>query len=79
MSLAPGQPDMDGDLVVLRAGALRVEIALLPFEVTVWRGERRLVRSPRGSLRMRSSRPLSARCRRQCGDGPPTGCRYRLA
>ncbi len=45
MSLAPGQPDMDGDLVVLRAGALRVEIALLPFEVTVWRGERRLVGS----------------------------------
>ncbi len=45
MSLAPGRPDGDGDLVVLRAGALRVEIALLPFEVTVWRGERRLVRS----------------------------------
>ena len=45
MSLAPGRPDGDGDLVVLRAGTLRVEITLLPFEVTVWRGERRLVRS----------------------------------
>ena len=45
MSLAPGPRDGDGDLVVLGSGALRVEIALLPFEVTVWRGERRLVRS----------------------------------
>jgi alpha-glucosidase (family GH31 glycosyl hydrolase) len=45
MSLTPGRPDGAGDLVVLRAGALRVEIALLPFALTIWRAERRLVRS----------------------------------
>jgi alpha-glucosidase (family GH31 glycosyl hydrolase) len=33
------------DAVVLRRGRLRVEIALRPFEVTVHRGDRRLVRS----------------------------------
>src|ERR1700758_296010 len=33
------------DTVVLRRGALTVEIALRPLEITVWRGERRVVRS----------------------------------
>ena len=33
------------DTVLLRRGALSVEIALRPLEITVWRGERRLIRS----------------------------------
>jgi alpha-glucosidase (family GH31 glycosyl hydrolase) len=33
------------DAVVLRRGRLRVEIALRPFDLTVYRGDRRLVRS----------------------------------
>ena len=36
---------MEGDVVVLESGAIRIEIALRPFELTIWRGERRLVRS----------------------------------
>ena len=34
-----------GDAVVLERGALQVEIALRPLELTIRRGERRLVRS----------------------------------
>ncbi|HYB31416.1 MAG TPA: TIM-barrel domain-containing protein [Solirubrobacteraceae bacterium] len=45
MSLATARSDMDGDVVALRRGAIRVEIALRPFELTLYRGERRLVRS----------------------------------
>jgi alpha-glucosidase (family GH31 glycosyl hydrolase) len=37
--------DRDPSAVVLRRGALRVEITLQPFELTIHRGERRLVRS----------------------------------
>ncbi len=33
------------DTAVLRSGALVVEVALRPLEITVWRGDRRLVRS----------------------------------
>ena len=33
------------DTVLVRRGALTVEIALRPLDITVWRGERRLVRS----------------------------------
>lgn len=31
--------------MTLRAGAIRVEIVLRPFDLTIWRGDRRLVRS----------------------------------
>jgi alpha-glucosidase (family GH31 glycosyl hydrolase) len=56
MSLGRDRAESEGDVVVLesaapaapasrQAGALRVEIGLRPFELTVWRGERRLVRA----------------------------------
>ena len=47
MSLARGRPESEGEVVVLEsvAAAIRVEIALLPFELTIWRGDRRVVRS----------------------------------
>ena len=45
MPLARDQPEPAGDAVTLRSGAIRVEIVLRPFELTIWRGERRLVRS----------------------------------
>ena len=45
MSLAPDQPAVDAELVVLSCGPLRLEITLAPFELTLYRGERRLLRS----------------------------------
>jgi hypothetical protein len=38
MSLGPEEPSVDSDLVVLRSGSLRLEIATAPFELTLYRG-----------------------------------------
>src|ERR1700735_4661720 len=47
MSLARGRPESEGEVVVLESivAAIRGEIGLLPFELTIWRGDRRVVRS----------------------------------
>ncbi len=45
MPVAGPNPMLDPDIVALERGRLRVEIALQPFELTVRRGGRRLVRA----------------------------------
>jgi alpha-glucosidase (family GH31 glycosyl hydrolase) len=45
MTILGGRATAGADAVMLERGRLRVEIALQPFELTVYRGDRRLVRS----------------------------------